>query len=125
MRDPVGIPVNVPHYPNVDITMSDAIYFPPRYEGTVLLVAQDLLGVAVLRSKDGNWDWAEYLGLIPNLLDGTDAVAAVQVGDSLYTVAVSFTDPIVPGTSSGNRTLFPFVDITEQVENLLVGDGER
>jgi hypothetical protein len=119
MRDSVGIPVNVPHYPKVDISVSDAIYFPPRYKGTVLLVAQDLAGIAVLRSKDGNWDWAEYLGLVPNLLNGTDATAAVQVGDGLYIVAVSFTDSIVPGTSSGNRTLFPFVDITEEVEKLL------
>lgn len=118
MRDKIGIPVIVPHYPNVDISITDAIYFPPKYEGTVLLVSQDIAGIAVLRSKDGKWDWAEYLGLVPNLLNGTFAVAPVQVGDGLYIVSVPF-DPIVPGTTSGNRTLFPFVDITKEVEKLL------
>jgi len=124
MRDKKGAPTPIPLTPNTVIGeggVTDAIYLPPKYGGTVLLVAEDLLGIKVFRSKDGKWKKAEYLGLVP----GTDipnlfVVASVQVGDGLYMVEVPFGNQNqVPGTDAGPQSEFPFPDITAQVEALL------
>ncbi|KAG4415045.1 hypothetical protein IFR04_011817 [Cadophora malorum] len=120
MRSSKGTPKVVPLTPNHTFTFSDAIYLPPGYHGTVLLVAEDGPGITVLRSESGKWNTAEYLGTVPkNLPDSTFATAAVQVGDAIYMVVVPFGDPIVEGTLSGNRTAFTFYDITEEVEIFL------
>ncbi|KAF8853020.1 hypothetical protein BDZ45DRAFT_658506 [Acephala macrosclerotiorum] len=123
MHAKIGVPVPVPHYPNTTIVASDAIYLPPRYRGTVLLVAEDTEGISVLRSKDGKWDWAEYLGRIPNPVASSYATAPIQVGDALYVVAIPVGDVSTLGSTSGNRTLFEFPDITAQVDNLLSVDA--
>ena len=120
LRSSKGTPKVVPLIPNHTFTFSDAIYLPPKYHGTVLLVAEDGPGITVLRSKNGKWNTAEYLGTVPkNLPDLSFVTAAVQVGDAVYMVVVPFGDPIVEGTLAGNRTDFTFYDITEQVERLL------
>lgn len=123
MRAKIGVPVPVPHYPNITIAVSDAIYLPPRYEGTVLLVAEDTEGISVLRSKDGKWDWAEYLGRVPNPVASSYATAPIQVGDALYVVSIPVGDVSIPGSTSGNRTLSEFPDITAQVDKLLSVDA--
>ena len=117
-----GVPVVVPRTPNAIFAAGDAIYLPPKYDGKVLLVAVDPTGVTVLRSKDGKWTSAEQLGTIP--LDKTAAQggmvpAAVQIGDSLFEVIEFFSDPVVAGTTAGNRTQFPLIDITKDVAKLL------
>ncbi|KAK0114895.1 hypothetical protein ONS96_013373 [Cadophora gregata f. sp. sojae] len=122
MRLPTGIPTVVPLTPAYNIFFSDAIYLPPKYGGTVLLVAEDGVGITVLRSKDGKWTRAEYLGTVPKSQYVTDDIfstAAVQVGSSVYMVVTTFADPIVPGTLAGSRKEFPFYDITAQVERFL------
>jgi hypothetical protein len=53
MRKELGVPVEVPQYPNVNWAFTDSGYIPPRYKGTVYLLAEDLFGVIVLQSKDG------------------------------------------------------------------------
>ncbi|KAK0748994.1 hypothetical protein B0T18DRAFT_405589 [Schizothecium vesticola] len=122
MRDPKGRPVVVPRTPNVFIPDANGIYMPPKYRGTVLLVAINTVGVVVLRSKDGTWRTAEHLGTVANnvTLAGSDAIVptAVQVGESVYMVELYFAGTIVPGTNAGNRTLFPMYDITNQLEAL-------
>ena len=60
-----GTPTTVPISPPRSIKGSDAIYLPPKYNGTVLLLAVDASGVEVLRSKDG-WATAEGLGQVDN-----------------------------------------------------------
>ena len=112
-----GVPVPVPLTPAHNITASDAIYLPPRYNGTVLLAAVDAEGVEVLRSKDGKWTAAERLGQVSNsasMQKGGFVTACVQVGTRLYMVEEYFGD-----TQPGNRTEFPFVDITDDVEKLI------
>lgn len=122
MREKKGLPVPVPLTPNTvigDSGVTDAIYLPPKYDKKVLLVTEDLAGIKVLRSKDGSWEKAEYLGLIP-WSDPTFLVtAAVQVGDGVYMVLEPFGDTTVPGTLAGPRSEFPFYDITDKVEALL------
>ncbi|KAH6718640.1 hypothetical protein DL95DRAFT_389186 [Leptodontidium sp. 2 PMI_412] len=114
MRSSVGKPTVIPLTPNHTFAISDAIYLPPKYKGTVLLVAEDGPGVTVLRSKSGKWDQAEYLGTVPkNLPDSEFVTASVQVGDSLYMIVVP------AGTVAGNATEFPVYDITAQVEKML------
>ncbi|KAI5859531.1 hypothetical protein GGS23DRAFT_600232 [Durotheca rogersii] len=119
-----GVPVVVPRTPEDPILSFDAIYLPPKYGGTVLLISEHERGVSVLRSADGRWEAAEYLGLIPNDLslvdDGGANTATVEIAGSIYTVNEWFSDPIVPGTSAGSRTKFPLVDISARVEELLV-----
>ncbi|KAI1401763.1 hypothetical protein F4819DRAFT_313356 [Hypoxylon fuscum] len=117
-----GTPVLVPRTPNEDISSLDAIYLPPKYSGKVLLVSEHERGVSVLRSADGKWETAEYLGRISNytsLEQGAQNTATVEISGSIYTVDEWFTDPTVAGNSAGNRTEFPSVDITSRIEELL------
>lgn len=126
MRAQQGTPVLVPRTPNEPIMSLDAVYLPPKYRGTVLLVSEHDRGVSVLRSQDGRWETAEYLGRVtddPALKDGGVNVATVEIAGSVYMVDEWFADPIVPGTSAGNRTAFPMWDITAQVEKLLGAKG--
>jgi hypothetical protein len=116
-----GAPVLIPHTPNTAISGGDAIHLPLKFGGKVLLVAEHIKGVTVLRSKDG-WATAEHLGTIPNdptLPPGVLVVSMTQIGNSLYIVNDWFADPWVPGTVAGNKTSFPMIDITAQVDNLL------
>lgn len=117
-----GTPTLVPRTPNVAFTAGDAIYLPPKYNAKVLLVAEDAIGVTVLRSKDGLWKAAEHLGTVPlnkTVTRGGLVPAAVQVGDSLFMVIEYFADPVVAGTTAGNQSHFPMVDITKEVSALL------
>ncbi len=117
-----GIPVPVPHTPAEPILRGDAIKLPLKYNGTVLLVAQHLRGIAVLRSRDGSWKEAEYLGVVPNK-EGLDAgaltVSVTEIGGKIFTVTVWFADQIVEGTVAGAKRRFPMVDITGEVDKLL------
>lgn len=123
MKADRGVPKLVPRTGiNATIEFSDAIYLPPRYGGTVLLVAEDAFGVSVLRSKDAKWKTAEYLGRVSNAglaAQGASVTAPIEVGGSLYMLEEFFADTPVAGSSAGNRTAFPLVDITSQVEALL------
>ncbi|WQF87809.1 Putative WD40/YVTN repeat-like-containing domain superfamily [Colletotrichum destructivum] len=122
MKAEKGSPVLVPRSPNTALAMTDAIYLPPVYGNRVLLVAENTKGITVLRSKDGSWQSAEHLGTVPNdspLAQGGTVTAAVQVGSSIYMVEEFFADPPVMGSTAGNRSAFPMVDITSQVEDLL------
>ncbi|KAH6996007.1 hypothetical protein BKA56DRAFT_510055 [Ilyonectria sp. MPI-CAGE-AT-0026] len=99
----------------------DGVYLPPRYDGKVILVSDNVNGTIVLRSSDAKWKTAERLGVIPNdlLAKGGSAVASVQIGDKIYAVTEFFGDSVVPGTLAGNRTTFPLIDITKKIEKLL------
>ncbi|CAG8953266.1 hypothetical protein HYFRA_00003471 [Hymenoscyphus fraxineus] len=119
MRQEKGVPVEIPHTPNVTWGYSDAIILPPKYLNTVLLIAIDLEGIVVLRSKDASWDSAEYLGLIPNPISTAWTVAAVQVGQSVYLQPMEVGDINRPNPGPLNLTAFPLIDITEKLEALL------
>ncbi|KAK1987518.1 hypothetical protein LZ30DRAFT_579872 [Colletotrichum cereale] len=122
MMDEKGNPVLVRRSPDATLAMTDGIYLPPRYDGKVLLVAEKAKGITVLRSSDGSWQSAEHLGTVPNnssAAQGGDVTATVQVGESIYMIERFPADPPVPNSTAGNRTEFPMVDITEQVEGLL------
>ncbi|KAJ6456704.1 hypothetical protein C8R45DRAFT_844677 [Mycena sanguinolenta] len=103
---------------------SDAILLPARYHGTVLLVAEDYVGVTVLRSRDGTWERAETLGTVSNNVtaaQGGIVPAVMQIGaEKIFAVQGFFADtPLVAETNAGNRTAFPMVDITAEVDKLL------
>ncbi|KAK2017199.1 hypothetical protein LZ32DRAFT_523534 [Colletotrichum eremochloae] len=117
-----GSPVLVRRSPDATLATIDAIYLPPKYEGKVLLVAENAKGITVLRSSDGSWQAAEHLGTVPNnssAAQGGTITTAVQVGESLYMVEGFSADPPVSNSTAGNRTEFPMVDITSEVEQLL------
>ena len=121
MRDPHPHPVRVPLTPDTPLGLSDTISLPPKYGGTVLLVSLDLIGVTVLRSRDG-WRTAEQLGTITSDFAkpfAQDLPATFQIAQSLYMIGEYFPGEFVPGTVSGNRSDFPMFDITAQVEALL------
>jgi hypothetical protein len=91
--------------------------FTDQSTGTVLLVAVSASGVEVFRSKDGLWNEAEGLGQVLNndcLADGANVTATVQVGSRIYMNEEFFADAF-----PGNRTMFPWVDITADVDGLL------
>lgn len=126
---PTGRPVLIPRTaPNgsaaAPMGFGDAILLPAKYRNTVLLVAGDAAGVTVVRSRDGKWRSAETLGTISNnasaAMGGQVPVAIEIGGDKLFAVEEYFTDaPLVAGTNAGNRSAFPLVDITAQVDALL------
>jgi hypothetical protein len=118
MRAEKGVPKVVPLSPNTTFGATDAVYIPPKYNSKVLLVAEAAAGIVVLRSKDGKWESAEYLGVVPYGGDFT-VVAPCQIGESLYMFLEKFGDVTVAGSSAGDRTEFPVLDITKQVETLL------
>lgn len=104
----------------------DGIYLPPKYDNTVLLVTEHDAGVSVLRSQmrgRRKWERAEFLGRIPNppavTASGGLVTAAVEIAGSVFMVEEWFTDALVPGTTAGNRTTFPLVDITAEVDALV------
>ncbi|KAH7117445.1 hypothetical protein EDB81DRAFT_916262 [Dactylonectria macrodidyma] len=99
----------------------DGVYLPPRYAGKVILVSDNVNGTIILRSSDAKWKTAERLGVIPNdfLAQGGSTVASVQIGDRIYAVTEFFGDSVVPGTLAGNRSTFPLIDISTQIERLL------
>ncbi|KAG4433593.1 hypothetical protein IFR05_010920 [Cadophora sp. M221] len=121
LTQPKGIPVLVPHSPNTIIDGGqDGICLPPKYNNTVLLVSQNNKGITVLRSAD-NWVSAEYLGQIPTppeiAAERGAVTGAVQVASSVYMIICHFWDPYVtPWGGAGNRTTFPMIDITSDVE---------
>lgn len=129
MRAQQGVKTTVPITPPTNLGWSDAIFLPPKYKGTILLVAQhdlDSAGVAVLRSRDGSWQTAEFLGQVPwaqGLGPWTNTttwiVATVQIADSLYIELENFLDTPAPGSTAGNRSLFPWIDITKEVAALV------
>lgn len=122
-----GTPKVVPRTPATQINLADAIHFPPKYDGKVLLVAEDLAGVTVLKSNDG-WKTARNVGRIVNnqtMYPGSLIPAAYQIGggngQKLYMMELFFTGDIVPGTNAGNRSDWPMVDITAQVDAFVSG----
>ncbi|KAE8334141.1 hypothetical protein BDV24DRAFT_174289 [Aspergillus arachidicola] len=100
---------------------SDGILLPSQFNGTVLLVSDNIDGTFVLRSTDGFWTSAEVLGVVPNIYGSQNGstVDSLEIGGSLYSVIEWFRDDKVPGSLAGNRTQFPLVDITNDVLALL------
>jgi hypothetical protein len=133
MSSKKGIPTLVPivSSPHLNTTSplihpGDAIYLPPKYSNDVLLIAEHGAGVSVLRSRSQSrtkWQSAEFLGRIPNppevAASGALVTAAVEIAGRVLLVEEWFTDALVAGTSAGNRTLFPLVDVTDQLEALV------
>ncbi|KAI0534691.1 hypothetical protein GGR58DRAFT_481933 [Xylaria digitata] len=125
---PITVPISYPRkYSSAVIRPGDAIYLPPKYGSRVLLIAEHDAGVSVLRSRDEkgkkSWHSAEFLGRIPNspeiAASGGLVTAAVEIAGSVFMIEEWFSDPLVPGTSAGNRTSFPLFDITAQLDALV------
>lgn len=124
MAAATGTPVLVTRPAGDDLKGSDAIYLPARYNGRILLAAEPGKGVSVLRSQDG-WQTARYLGRVANNFpeaNGGSITATVQIGNNVFAVVEYFTDPPVAGSSAGNRTQFPLIDITAHIQELF---GDR
>ncbi|TQN64770.1 Core trichothecene cluster (CTC) protein 14 [Colletotrichum shisoi] len=118
-----GTPVRVPLTGAELIgTSLDGVSIPSRYQGTVILVTDNAAGTVVLRSRDASWDAAEVLGTVPAspLAEGGASVTTVQIGGSVYAVSEWFMDEKVAGTLAGNRTEWPLVDISAQIDALLI-----
>ncbi|EGX94116.1 hypothetical protein CCM_02387 [Cordyceps militaris CM01] len=97
----------------------DGGYLPPLFKDTVFLVSDNALGTIVLKSED-QWKTAKKVGVVPNPL-GTENgfhVATVQIVDRIYAVTEWFLDN-TPEVAL-NRTAFPFVDITDSINKLLI-----
>ena len=117
-----GTAVTVPLTPETKLGGSDAVLVPPKYNGTVFLVAVNSVGIAVIVSKDGKWDKAEYKGIVarPTSSDtkGSSITAALQISQSIYALHEFFDAPSA-GQLAGNRTNFPLTDITAEVDALV------
>jgi hypothetical protein len=117
MHAPRGNPQPILVTPPYKIENPDAIQLPPRYKGTVLLVAEVFKGVSVFRDKRGTWEKAEYLGRVEWTHPIVVVTAPVQVGDAIYMNLLPFGSGVDGG--AGNETNFLYFDITAQLEALL------
>lgn len=131
---PTAVPISYPSRPSPSLSVirpGDAIYLPPKYDSEILLISEHETGVSVLRSrttrtaagKKEQWRSAEFLGRIRNPADvaasGGVVTAAVEMAGRVYMVEEWFADSLVLGTSAGNRTSFPLVEITAQLDALV------
>ncbi|KFG84835.1 TRI14-like protein [Metarhizium anisopliae] len=93
----------------------DGILLPAKYNGTVLLVTSSRKGTTVIESKDGEWNSAEILGIVPNPHWEKERGFSTQTfdrADRIYQMFEWFGDlraPAYLNGLSGNRTVFPFV----------------
>jgi hypothetical protein len=98
------------------------VYLPPKYNDTVILMAQQAAGTAVIVSKDGNWNAGEFKGYVPcaseGAANGSIVTANVQMAESIYTIQEWLEWP-ANGSLAGNRTTFPMIDITKEVDELV------
>lgn len=115
---PTAVNVPVSGLPTDETIDCDGLYRPPKYDGEILLYSSDGLGkIIVFRTEDG-WETASFAGAVVNtVLDGW-ATVTVQISNSIYTNEEYFFDAGV-WDQPGNRTLFPVVDITSQLESIL------
>lgn len=129
LREEKGTAVHVPMWPEVLYNDTDAIYLPPMYGGRVLLVASVYTGIQVLRSEDQQWKTADYLGTVPipsgELYEGAFAVSSVQMGSSSVFMVLFYSSDVQPGALAGNKTEFPFRDITDDINALLWNESRR
>ncbi|KAG7292007.1 hypothetical protein NEMBOFW57_002038 [Staphylotrichum longicolle] len=129
LREEKGTAVHVPMWPEVLYNDTDAIYLPPMYGGKVLLVASVYTGIQVLRSEDRQWTTADYLGTIPipsgELYEGAFWVSSVQMGSSSVFMVLFYSSDVQPGALAGNKTEFPFRDITDDINALLWNESRR
>jgi hypothetical protein len=122
LRASKGVPAQVKIVGTHTFGVSDAISLPPKYHGTVLLVAEEGAGFSVFESKDAKWDVATFKGFVENTStqNGTSVTAVVQIGDGLFEVLEPFGDAGVNGPgSAGVRADFLFKDVTADIEVLL------
>lgn len=126
-RKETGVPFYVPLERPVNSTLnttlptSDAVYLPPKYNDTVILMAQQAAGTAVIVTKD-NWESGEFKGYVPcateGAANGSQVTANVQITESIYTIQEWFDWP-PNGSLAGNRITFPMIDITKEVDDLV------
>ncbi|KAM4060942.1 hypothetical protein HRG_001579 [Hirsutella rhossiliensis] len=112
--------------PTANLTSSmDGVYFPPKHNQTCLLVSDNEKGTLVLHSDD-KWKIAQLRGIIPNKFSSQQGftVATVQIVHRIFAVIEWFLDGGEDDQNNalpGNRTEFPMVDITDDVDKLCQG----
>ncbi|KAK8065094.1 hypothetical protein PG997_011841 [Apiospora hydei] len=122
-----GVPVFVPMTGTGGTRMTsslDGVSIPARWGGKVILVTDNVAGTHVLYSADATWTTADFRGTVPvakGLLEsGGVTVATVSLGGgNVFAVTEYFGDAKVPGSRAGNRSQWPLIDITADVEALL------
>ena len=129
MSDKKGHPVKIPITPAGTVFgNTDGIRLHPKYNNKILLVARNDGGVAVFRSKDGEWNQAEYLGSVANPTEpassskkaradgfgGQTSTQSIQISNSIYVTSEFFQT----NHEAGDQSEFPMGDITAAVEKL-------
>lgn len=118
-----GAPECVPITGAVDnlTTMLDGVSIPSRWGGKVILVTDNSAGTHVLYSSDASWKTAEFRGTVPNRLLNTGAFATttIEIENNVYASYEYFLDEKVNGTLAGDRSQWPLIDITANIEDLL------
>lgn len=124
VRAKQGTPVVIPQAPYHDFSTANVMSLPDRYHNTILLVAENTAGtryprggMAVWRSKDRQWDSAEYMGFIPSRVANALASAARKMVDRIYMVSVYVDGPTI--YIAGNSTNLIVQDITDAIDALL------
>ena len=107
----------------------DGMVTPARYPNQeVILCSEDFLGgpgaITVFTSKDG-WVTGTFVGAAYNdnpLSTNSTPTATVQIANSIFISEMFFFDtPLLD--FPGNRSSFPFIDITSQVDGLVAAEG--
>lgn len=105
----------------------DGLLNPARYGGRVLLCSElPLQGITLWATTDG-FASVDYLGLVPDnstadIATWGSPTATVEIGRTLYISHEYFHDMNV-WNAPGNRSTFPLVDITAEVDALVTAAG--
>ncbi|RFU29505.1 hypothetical protein B7463_g6844, partial [Scytalidium lignicola] len=98
----------------------DSIYAPPEFGQKVILCSNDDTNALVVFHSDDDWNTAANLGNVANPLtaDSVFPTASVQIAQSIFMNAEYFFDA-GPFDVAGNRTIFPFTDVTAAIHSLV------
>ncbi|OXV08009.1 hypothetical protein Egran_04227 [Elaphomyces granulatus] len=94
----------------------DRLYLPMMFDDKIALCSNGD-GTYVFYSDD-LWQSAKYLGLADSTNTGGVPSASAQMSNSIYTNSEFFSDS-GSVNSPGNRSVFPFTDITREVLNIV------
>ncbi|RDW56978.1 hypothetical protein BP5796_13045 [Coleophoma crateriformis] len=113
-------PVNITTtgLPSTLVLDCDGLYFPPKYNNKILLCSSDSQDAIYVFKSSDVWRTTRFLGSVANPITGSALpTSTVQIEQSIYINEEYFLDSGA-FDAAGNRSVFPYVDITSKVASL-------
>lgn len=123
----IPTPVTVLNKPeNYTMLTCDGLINPSRYGGVVLLCSEDILNAITIFRTTDDWVSVDYIGQVENndtlAVEGFP-VATIQMADRIFLINNFLFDNAGDWDVPGDRDIFPFIDITDQVDSIVTQAG--